>query len=131
MGRPRLSEKIDAGHQNAPARHRAHPRPHPLHSQPAALEDEIELVHGTGNIFADFGRPDAERKWLKTIVAAEIVKSLNERKLTVRQGAKLAGCDPADLQRIRNADLSRFTLDRLVKIVTALGRKVELVFSDR
>lgn len=131
MGRPRLSEKIDAGNQNAPPRNRTHSRPHPVHPQPAALEEEIELVDGSDNVFADFGSPDAERKWLRTIIAAEIVKSLNERKLTVRQGAKLAGCDPADLQRIRNADLSRFTIDRLIKIVTALGRKVELVFSDR
>ena len=36
-----------------------------------------------------------------------------------------AQVDPADIQRIRNADLARFTLDRLVRIAYRLGRKVE------
>jgi hypothetical protein len=34
--------------------------------------------------------------------------------------------DAADIQRIRNADLSRFTLDRLVRIVWRLGCRVEM-----
>lgn len=32
----------------------------------------------------------------------------------------------ADIQRIRNADLSRFTIDRLVRITYRLGRSVEM-----
>ena len=53
-------------------------------------------------------------------------KACITNRLSVREGAKVAKVDAADIQRIRNADLSRFTLDRLVRIAYRLGRKVEL-----
>jgi lambda repressor-like predicted transcriptional regulator len=60
------------------------------------------------------------------MLAADIIATLNQRGLTVRAGAKSAQVDAADIQRIRNADLSRFTLDRLVRIVWRLGCRVEM-----
>jgi len=75
-------------------------------------DDDMELIRGSGNVFADFGDPDAETKLLKAQMAADIINTLNERGLSVRAGAKVAQVDPADIQRIRNADLSRFTIDR-------------------
>ena len=60
------------------------------------------------------------------MLAADIIATLNQRGLTVRVGAKAAQVDAADIQRIRNADLSRFTLDRLVRIVWRLGCRVEM-----
>jgi predicted XRE-type DNA-binding protein len=90
------------------------------------MNDDMELMRGTGNVFADFGDADAEAKQLKAKIAAEIIATLNTRKLTAREGGKLAGLDGADIQRIRNADLSRFTIDRLVRVAYRLGRKVEM-----
>lgn len=90
------------------------------------MSDELELMRGSGNIFADFGDADADAKKMKADIAAEIIATLNVRGLTARAGAKLAKVDAADIQRIRNADLSRFTLDRLVRIACRLGRTVEL-----
>ena len=60
------------------------------------------------------------------MLAADIIATLHQRGLTVRAGAKAAQVDAADIQRIRNADLSRFTLDRLVRIVWRLGCRVEM-----
>lgn len=88
--------------------------------------DDFEIVRGGGNIFADFGDEDAEARRMKALIAAEIIAVLNERGLTVRAGAKIARIDAADVQRIRNADLSRFTIDRLVRIAWRLGRAVEM-----
>ena len=88
--------------------------------------DGLEIYRSSGNPFADFGDPDAERKNMKAQLAAQIIIVLNDQKLTVRQGAKLAKVDPADIQRIRNADLSRFSIDRLILIAIRLGIKVEL-----
>lgn len=63
---------------------------------------------------------------LKAQVAGSIVATLRERHLTARAAAAAAGIDPADIQRIRNSDLARFTLDRLVRIARRLGHRVEL-----
>jgi predicted XRE-type DNA-binding protein len=88
--------------------------------------DDLELVIGSGNVFADNSDPDAETKRMKATIGAEIIAALNGQALSAREGAKRAGVDAADIQRIRNADLARFTLDRLVRIAYRLGRKIEL-----
>lgn len=93
-------------------------------------EDKIDLVRGSGNIFADFGDPDAQTKQLKAQMAADIIRTLDKHGLTVRAGAKLAHVDPADIQRIRSADLSRFTIDRLVRIAYRLGRKPQMKMTN-
>jgi predicted XRE-type DNA-binding protein len=90
------------------------------------MSEELEVVRGSGNVFADFGDADAGAKKLKAVIATEIIATVNRRGLSAREGAKAAGIDAADIQRIRNADLSRFTIDRLVRIASRLGRTVEL-----
>jgi hypothetical protein len=56
-----------------------------------ARDDAMELVRGSGNIFADFGDPDAEAKQLKAQMAADIIRTLDARGLSVRGGAKWPG----------------------------------------
>ena len=90
------------------------------------MNGELDVIYGSGNIFADFGDADAENKKMKADIAAEIITTLNQRGLTARAGAKLARVDAADIQRIRNADLSRFTIDRLLRVAYRLGHSVEL-----
>jgi DNA-binding Xre family transcriptional regulator len=46
--------------------------------------------------------------------------------LPIRAAAQEAGATAADLSRIRNADLDRFTLDRLARIAERLGCNVEI-----
>ena len=77
------------------------------------MKDDLDVMRGTGNVFEDFGDADAEAKGLKAKIAADIIATLNSRNLSVREAGKIAGIDGADIQRIRNADLSRFTIDRL------------------
>ena len=96
------------------------------------MTDDLEVMRGTGNIFADFGDADAAAKKMKATIAAEIIATLNKRGLSARAAAKVARLDAADIQRIRNADLSRFTIDRLVRVAYRLGRSVEMkVLPDR
>jgi predicted XRE-type DNA-binding protein len=86
----------------------------------------MEIVPGSGNVFADLGDADAEMKQMKAHVAADMIGIMKKRGLTVRAAAKIAQCDPADIQRIRNADLSRFTLDRLMRLAFRLGQRFEM-----
>jgi predicted XRE-type DNA-binding protein len=85
-----------------------------------------DTVRGSGDVFADLGFADAPLMRLKSRVANEIARALDRRDLTVRAGAKEAGATAADLSRIRNADLDRFTLDRLVRIAERLGCRVDI-----
>jgi predicted XRE-type DNA-binding protein len=91
--------------------------------------EKIELVHGSGNVFRDFGSPSPEVEQLKAILAAEIVKALDRKKLTVRAAHAQTGIAAADFSRIRNAELGRFTLDRLFTILNRLGTRVDVQVS--
>jgi predicted XRE-type DNA-binding protein len=93
--------------------------------------ESIELVLGSGNVFRDFGRANADVLQLKAIFAAEIIKMLNREKLTVRAAHARTGVAAADFSRIRNANLARFTLDRLVSIINRLGSRVEVKVNVR
>jgi len=63
---------------------------------------------------------------LKALLAAEIVKAPDRDELTVRAAHARTGFAAADFSPIRNADLGRFTVDRLVSILNRLGSRVEV-----
>ncbi|WP_149541215.1 helix-turn-helix domain-containing protein [Siccirubricoccus phaeus] len=81
--------------------------------------DDFELVRGTGNVFRDLGHPNAGLEQLRAVLAARIVKALDEKALTARKAGQLTGFAAADFSRIRRTNLDRFTIDRLM---TMLGR---------
>lgn len=86
--------------------------------------EPLKLIHGSGNIFRDFGYPNADVLQTRALLAAEIIKTLGREKLSVRQAQARAGITAADFSRIRNADLKRFTVDRLMTIINKLGRRI-------
>jgi len=91
----------------------------------------IELVHGSGNVFRDLGYANADAEQLKAILAAEIIKALDRKELSVRAAHALTGIAAADFSRIHNADLRRFTLGRLMSILNRLGTCVDVQVSLR
>jgi len=89
-------------------------------------DETLEVIKGTGNVYKDFNYPDAEVRQLKAKVAAEIIGILDHRQWSVRQTAKETGFQAADFSRVRNADLNRFTLDRLARMLESLNPTVRL-----
>lgn len=89
-------------------------------------KEDLELVRGSGNVFRDLGtiNPDAEQ--LRAILAAEIIKALDHENLSVRAAQERTGIAAADFSRIRNANLSRFTVDRLMSILNRLGSRIDV-----
>jgi predicted XRE-type DNA-binding protein len=86
-------------------------------------------MRGSGDVFADLGFEDASLMRIKSRIGTEIARLLDRRELSGRAAAAEAGITAADLSQIRNADLDRFTLDRLVRIAGRLGCRVELRMS--
>lgn len=88
--------------------------------------EKLELVRGSGNVFRDVGHKNADAEQFKSILAAEIIKSLDREQLTVRAAHTRTGIAAADFSRIRNADLGRFTVDRLMTVLNRLGARVDV-----
>lgn len=95
------------------------------------MTDDMTITEGSGNLFRDLGMPDPEVRQTKTLLAAEIIKTLDERKLSVRAAHGVTGIAAADFSRIRNVNLGRFTIDRLISILGRLDREVEVSVSVR
>ena len=88
--------------------------------------DKLQLVRGSGNVFNDLGHQNADIEQLKAMLAAEIIKALDREHLTVRAAHSRTGIAAADFSRIRNANLGRFTVDRLISIINRLGSRVNI-----
>lgn len=52
---------------------------------------ETNLVKGSGNVFEEFGYPDAEVRQAKALLAAEIIKVLEGESLSTRQAEARTG----------------------------------------
>jgi predicted XRE-type DNA-binding protein len=93
--------------------------------------EQLEVVKGSGNVFNDLGHKNADANQVKAILAAEIIKALDRDGLSVRSAQVQTGTAAADFSRIRNADLGRFTVDRLLSIINRLGSRVEVKIKVR
>lgn len=70
-------------------------------------------MHGSGNVFRELGRNNADAEQFKAILANEIIQVLDREHLMVRAAHVRTGVAAADFSCIRHADLGRFTADRL------------------
>jgi predicted XRE-type DNA-binding protein len=95
------------------------------------MTGDIELVRGSGNVFRDFGELRADVEQLKCILAARIIGVLDDRKLSVRKAESLTGVKASEFSRIRTAQLSRFTVDRLMTIINRLDHRVDVQVTIR
>ena len=66
-------------------------------------------------------------------LATQIIGALEDQALSVRKAASLTGFAGADFSRVRNAELGRFSIDRLIKMLAALddGIEVSIQFTER
>jgi len=92
---------------------------------------DMEVIRGSGNVFRDVGRPDADAEQLRAILAAEIIRTLDNNGWSVRKAESMTGYAAADFSRIRKAKLGRFTIDRLLKILNRLHQRVEVTVTVR
>lgn len=90
------------------------------------MSDDFELVRGSGNIFRDFKMPNPELEHLRATLAAQIIKTLDKRKLSVREAGALTGINYTEFSRIRRVKLDGFTVDRMWKMLDLLGQTVDV-----
>ena len=90
-----------------------------------------EVDAGSGDVFRDLGYADAGERRLKVRLAIEVVRIIQERRLTQSRAAKLldiAQPHVSDLVRFR---LNRFSAERVMEFLTRLGKGVEIRITRR
>ena len=87
---------------------------------------KIEIEPSSGNVFADLGLPDAESHMLKAGLVTRIEQYIRERGLKQVEAAKLLGLSQPDVSRLLRGDFREYSVERLFRLLTALGRDVEI-----
>jgi predicted XRE-type DNA-binding protein len=81
---------------------------------------------GSGNVFADLGLPNPDIALAK----AELVRSIRDlvakQKLTQVKAAELLGLDQPKVSALIRGRVVGYSLDRLLRFLTALGQRVEI-----
>ena len=81
---------------------------------------------GSGNIFADLGLPNAEEHQLKSALVVQIARLMKARKLSQVEVAKLVGVKQPDLSKILKGHFHGFSVERLMRMLTAFNQDVEI-----
>jgi len=89
---------------------------------------DIPFEKGSGNVFADLGFSPEEAAELsvKSALIREIGETIQSRKLTQQEAAKLCGTDQPTLSKILRGRMESVTIDRLAALLIGLGRTVEI-----
>ena len=95
----------------------------------AKRRNDVEA--GTGNVFADLGYADAKERTLKVELALEVNRALKQRKLTQAQAADLLGIVQPHVSDLVRYRLNRFSVERLMRFLTQLGKDVEIRIAKR
>ena len=90
------------------------------------MEDE-EIFVGSGNVYEDFGVPDAEEMHRKAKLVIEINRILRERGLSQRQAAGILGIDQPKVSNMLRGRFRGFSVNRLMEFLNALDQDVEII----
>lgn len=89
------------------------------------------IMRGTGNVFADLGYPDAEERQTKLRLAFALNAILDQHKLSQADAAAQFGINQPKVSALRNYKLEGFSVERLMTLLTALDRDVEIVIRKK
>ncbi|MCY3625865.1 MAG: helix-turn-helix transcriptional regulator [Candidatus Dadabacteria bacterium] len=94
------------------------------------METEEKVERGSGNVFADLGHPEAEVHLLKAELVTRIDEIIRRRKLKQVDAAKLLGLSQPDVSRLLRGNFRDYSVERLLRLLTVLGRDVEIVIRE-
>ena len=85
------------------------------------------VERGSGNVFADLDVPDADAHLLKAELVSRIDSIVRQRRITQIEAARMLGLSQPDVSRLLRGDFRQYSLERLFRLLTALGRDIDIV----
>ena len=89
------------------------------------------VVHGTGNVFADLGFPDAAGRQVQLRLANALNQLLEARKLSQADGTRVLGVTRSKVAALRHYKLAGFSVEGLMNLLTALDQDVQIVIRPK
>ena len=92
--------------------------------------DDTRIEQGSGNVFADLELPNADMHLLKAELVARIDRIIRQRGLKQVEAAKLLELSQPDVSRLLRGNFQEYSVERLLRLLTTLGRDVSIVISE-
>jgi predicted XRE-type DNA-binding protein len=87
-------------------------------------------VHGSGDFLKDMGYEDPEEMRVKFALANTIALAIEDRDLTQADAARVVGLAQPDVSRIVNGIVKDYSVFRLMRVLTALGKDISIGVTD-
>ena len=88
---------------------------------------DTNVERGSGNVFADLDFSEPDLRLLKAKLVVRIDDIVCERGITRTETARMLGLSGLEVSRILRGDFRAYSLERLLRFVTALGRDADIV----
>jgi len=89
------------------------------------------IRRGTKNVFADLGFPDADTHLLKAQLMSRVQDTMQDRKLTQTEAARITRVSQPDLSRMLKGQFRDVSVERIMRMLTRLGCEVDIVVKAR
>ena len=86
-----------------------------------------DFERGSGNVFSDLGLEEAEELQARAGLIHEINKVIKRRGLTQTEVAATVGLSQSDVSLLTRGTVTRFSTERIMRVLLRLGRDVEIV----
>jgi predicted XRE-type DNA-binding protein len=100
-------------------------------TSPNRRHSRIDFEESSCNVFADLGLPNPERELLKARLTLEIYRIVKERHLTQASAGALLGIKQPHVSLLVRNRAGRFSVERLMDFLAALGQDVEITVRPR
>jgi predicted XRE-type DNA-binding protein len=87
----------------------------------------IEIVRGSGNVYADLDIPNAEEMQVKAHLATKIREIIKARKWTQQHAAQVLGMTQPKLSNMLRGQFRGVSETKMLECLAKLGRDVQIV----
>ena len=88
--------------------------------------DGVEVEHGSGNVFADLGLPDADKLKIKSGLVIEITKAIRRMGLTQEEAGRRMGVPQPKVSSMMRGDFASLSERKLMDCLNRLGYDIEI-----
>ena len=89
--------------------------------------DNIPVVEGSGNVFADLELPNADELQMKAELTRQLYNRIVALGLSQGQAATQLGLKQPDVSKLMHGRFTGFSVNRLITLLTALEIDVDIV----
>lgn len=93
---------------------------------PSEAPEDVVFEEGSGNVFADLGRADAEERQAKANLTHVIINIVEDHGWAQKKAAAVLGIAESEMSDIMNGKLRRFSRERLERYLNVLGMEIRI-----